>query len=133
MIKNIITFTLLIILISFDINADGDEVVIEEGQKWSLEKRSNKLSPTNSKVLYFFSTDAYNTYHARMFSDLYIVDGRNLVRLNTGDKIEVIQPKHQSKVYEVKLLSGYEKNRKYFVIKEDLLNDYKLVEKTNEI
>ena len=37
MIKNIITFTLLIILISFDINADGDEVVIEEGQKWSLE------------------------------------------------------------------------------------------------
>ena len=34
--------------------ADGDEVVIEEGQKWSLEKRSNKLSPTNSKVLYFF-------------------------------------------------------------------------------
>ena len=133
MIKNIITFTLLIILISFDINADGDEVVIEEGQKWSLEKRSNKLSPTNSKVLYFFSTDAYNTYQARIFSDLYIVDGRNLVRLNTGDKIEVIQPKHQSKVYEVKLLSGYEKDRKYFVIKEDLLNDYKLVEKTNEI
>ncbi len=133
MIKNIITFTLLIILISFDINADGDEVVIEEGQKWSLEKRSNKLSPTNSKVLYFFSTDAYNTYQARIFSDLYIVDGRNLVRLNTGDKIEVIQPKHLSKVYEVKLLSGYEKDRKYFVIKEDLLNDYKLVEKTNEI
>ena len=133
MIKNIITFTLLIILISFEINADGDEVVIEEGQKWSLEKRSNKLSPTNSKVLYFFSTDAYNTYQARIFSDLYIVDGRNLVRLNTGDKIEVIQPKHQSKVYEVKLLSGYEKDRKYFVIKEDLLNDYKLVEKTNEI
>ena len=133
MIKNIITFTLLIILISFEINADGDEVVIEEGQKWSLEKRSNKLSPTNSKVLYFFSTDAYNTYQARIFSDLYIVDGRNLVRLNTGDKIEVIQPKHQSKVYEVKLLSGYEKNRKYFVIKEDLLNDYKLIEQTNEI
>ena len=132
MIKNIITFTLLIILISFDINADGDEVVIEEGQKWSLEKRSNKLSPTNSKVLYFFSTDAYNTYQARIFSDLYIVDGRNLLSLNTGDQIEVIQPRLQSKVYEVKLLSGYEKNRKYFVIKEDLLNDYKLIEKTNE-
>ena len=133
MLKKIVIFTSLIILISFDINADSDEVVIEEGQKWSLEKRSNKLSPTNSKVLYFFSTDAYNTYQARIFSDLYIVDGRNLVRLNTGDKIEVIQPKHQSKVYEVKLLSGYEKDRKYFVIKEDLLNDYKLVEKTNEI
>ena len=123
-------------MISFEINADGDEVVIEKGQKWSLEKKSNKLSTANSKVLYFFSTDAYNTYHARIFSDwssMTIVDGRNLVRLNTGDQIEVIQARHQSKVYEVKLLSGYEKNRKYFVIKEDLLNDYKLIEEPNEI
>ena len=135
MFKNIIIFTSLILIISFEINADGDEVVIEKGQKWSLETRSNKLSPANSKVLYFFSTDAYNTYYARIFSDwssMTIVDGRNLVRLNTGDQIEVIQPRHQSKVYEVKLLSGYEKNRKYFVIKEDLLNDYKLIEKRNE-
>ena len=135
MFKNIIIFTSFILIISFEINADGDEVVIEKGQKWSLEKRSNKLSPANSKVLYFFSTDAYNTYHARIFSDwnsMTIVDGRNLVRLNTGDQIEVIQARHQSKVYEVKLLSGYEKDRKYFVIKEDLLNDYKLIQKTNE-
>ena len=43
MLKKIIIFTSLIILISFDINADSDEVVIEAGQKWSLEKRSNKL------------------------------------------------------------------------------------------
>tara|TARA_B100000579_G_scaffold61054_1_gene44540 strand:+ start:187 stop:597 length:411 start_codon:yes stop_codon:yes gene_type:complete len=135
MFKNIIIFSSLILLISFHINANGDEVVIKEGQKWSLEKRSNKLSPATSKVLYFFSTDAYNTYHSRIFSDwnsVTLVDGRNLVRLNTGDQIEVIQPRHQSKVYEVKLLNGYEKNRKYFVIKEDLLNDYKLIEKTNE-
>ena len=120
MLRNIIIFTSLILFISFDLNAGGDEVVIEEGQKWSLEKRSNKLSPANSKVLYFFSTDAYNTYHARIFSDwssMTIVDGRNLVRLNTGDQIEVIQSRHQSKVYEVKLLTGHEKDRKYFVIK----------------
>ena len=136
MFKNIIIFSSLILLISFDIISDEGEVAIEKGQKWSLEKRSNKLSTANSKVLYFFSTDAYNTYHARIFSDwssMTIVDGRNLVRLNTGDQIEVIQPRHQSKVYEVKLLSGYEKNRKYFVIKEDLLNDYKLIEESNEI
>ena len=95
MLKKIIIFTSLIILISFDINADSDEVVIEAGQKWSLEKRSNKLSPANSKVLYFFSTDAYNTYYARIFSDwssMTVVDGRNVVRLKTGDQIEVIQP-----------------------------------------
>ena len=135
MLKKTIILSSFVLLVSFDINSKGDDVVIEEGQKWTLEKRSNKLSPANSKVLYFFSTDAYNTYHARIFSDwssMTIVDGRNLVRLNTGDQIEVIQPRHQSKVYEVKLLTGYEKDRKYFVIKEDLLNDYKLIEKTNE-
>ena len=136
MLKKIIIFTSLIILISFDINADSDEVVIESGQKWSLEKRSNKLSPANSKVLYFFSTDAYNTYYARIFSDwnsFSVIDSRNLVRLNTGDQIEVIKPVHQAKVYEVKLLSGYEKNRKYFVIKDDLINDYILSKDKDEI
>ena len=39
MIKNIITFTLLIILISFDINADGDEVVIEEDENNEIEEQ----------------------------------------------------------------------------------------------
>ena len=38
MFKNIIIFTSFILIISFEINADGDEVVIEKGQKWSLEK-----------------------------------------------------------------------------------------------
>ena len=52
-----------------------------------------------------------------------------IVELNTGDQIEVIQPKHQSRVYEVKdCYLDMRKNRKYFVIKEDLLNDYKLIE-----
>ena len=125
----------LIFLISY---AHTDEKVshdIEKGQIWSLEARSNKLSVGNSKVLYFFSNDAYNTYRARRFSDwdrFSIVDGRNLVRLNKGDRVEILQPKFQSNVYEVKLLDGFEKNRKYFLIKEDLLNDFKLLEHDNQ-
>ena len=125
----------LICLISY---AHTDEKVsqhIEKGQIWSLESRSNKLSVGNSKVLYFFSNDAYNTYRARRFSDwdrFSIVDGRNLVRLNKGDRVEILQPKFQSNVYEVKLLDGFEKNRKYFLIKEDLLNDFKLLEHDNQ-
>ena len=125
----------LIFLISY---AHTDEKVshdIEKGQIWSLESRSNKLSVGNSKVLYFFSNDAYNTYRARRFSDwdrFSIVDGRNLVRLNKGDRVEILQPKFQSNVYEVKLLDGFEKNRKYFLIKEDLLNDFKLLEHDNQ-
>ena len=131
-----ILYVPLIFLISY---AHSDEEVsydIAKGQIWSLEARSNKLSVGNSKVLYFFSNDAYNTYRARRFSDwdrFSIVDGRNLVRLNKGDRVEILQPKFQSNVYEVRLIDGFEKNRKYFLIKEDLLNDFKLLEYDNQI
>ena len=87
-------------------------------------------------LLYFFPNDAYNTYRARRFSDwdrFSIVDGKNLVRLNTGDRVEILQPKFQSNVYEVRLIDGFKKNRKYFLIKEDLLHDFKLLEHDNQI
>ena len=110
---------------------DNETSKIEIGQTWSLETRSNKSSIGDSEVLYFFSNDAYNTYQARRFSDwdrFSIVDGRNLVRLNTGDRVEILKSKHQSKIYEVKLLDGFQKNRRYFLIKEDLINDFRLME-----
>ena len=131
-----ILYVPLIFLISY---AHTDEKVshdIEKGQIWSLEAKSNKLSIGNSKVLYFFSSDAYNTYRARRFSDwdrFAIVDGRNLVRLNKGDRVEILHPKFQSNVYEVRLIDGFEKNRKYFLIKEDLLHDFKLLDHDNQI
>ncbi|MFL2715413.1 MAG: hypothetical protein ACJ0FR_04910 [Gammaproteobacteria bacterium] len=126
----------LIFLISFaQTKEERATTVIEKGQIWSLEAQSNKLSIGNSKVLYFFPNDAYNTYRARKFSDwdsFSIIDGRNLVRLNKGDRVEILQSKFQSNVYEVKLMDGYEKNRKYFLIKEDLLDDFKLLEHDNQ-
>ena len=93
------------------------------------------MSVGNSKVLFFFSNDAFNTYQARKFSDwdnFSIIDSRNLVRLNTGDQIKIVNSRYQEKIYEVILLDGFEKNRKYFVIKEDLLNDFKLMEQNHE-
>jgi hypothetical protein len=131
-----ILYVPLIFLISY---AHTDEKVshdIKKGQIWSLEAKSNKLSIGNSKVLYFFPNDAYNTYRARRFSDwdrFSIVDGRNLVRLNKGDRVEILHPKFQSNVYEVRLIDGFEKNRKYFLIKEDLLHDFKLLDHDNQI
>ena len=119
------------ILLSQNINSENNETVIEEGQTWTLEKRSTKFSPTNSKVLYYFSIDAFNTYQARKFNDwdqFSIVDGRNLVRLNKGDRIKIIKSKHQEEIYEVELLDGFEKNKKYYVIKEDLFLDFSLME-----
>ena len=124
-------FILLICIFYFTgiFNAKDALPPIEQGQTWYLESRSNKLTPSSSKVLYFFSNDAYNTYQARIFSDwdrFSIIDSRNLVRLNKGDRIEILNSKHFEKIYEVKLLDGFEKNRKYYVIKDDLIRHYKL-------
>ena len=126
-------FILLTFIFSFTsiFDAKDTQPAIEESQKWYLESRSNKLTPSNSKVLYFFSNDAYNVLQARLFSDwdrFSIIDSKNLVRLNTGDRVEILKSKHFEKIYEVKLLDGFEKNRKYFVIKDDLLRHYKLSE-----
>ena len=124
-------FILLTFIFSFTsiFDAKDTQPSIEEGQTWYLESRSNKLTPSNSKVLYFFSNDAYNIHQARLFSDwdrFSIIDSKNLVRLNTGDRVEILKSKHFEKIYEVKLLDGFEKNRKYYVIKDDLLKHYKL-------
>ena len=132
-----IKFILVIALISTSpiFVAKDDVSSIEIGQTWYLESRSNKLSPASSKVLYFFPNDAYNTYRARIFSDwdsFSLIDSRNLVRLNTGDRLRVLNSKYFDKIYEVELLDGFEKNKKYFVIRDDLLNDYKLLEKISE-
>ena len=122
-------------LFTFNLSASNEEISVEQGQTWSLIKKSNRLSLHNSKVLYFFSTDAYNTYQARKFNDwneYSVTDSRNLVRLNKGDRIKIMNSKHQEKIYEVELLDGFEKNRKYFVIKEDLVSDFILMEQSNE-
>ena len=101
----------------------------QTGDKWYLNANSNKLSPTNSKVLYFMPNDAYHTYRARKFGDwdvFSIVDSRNIERLNKGDAIEIIDTKYNDKVLEVKLLSGFNKGKNFFIITEDLERFYKL-------
>ncbi len=96
-------FILLTFIISFTAIFNAKEALpsIEQGQTWYLESISNKLNPSTSKVLYYFSSDAYNTYQARIFSDwdrFSIIDSRNLVRLNKGDRIEILNSKHFEKI-----------------------------------
>ena len=127
-----ILLLLFVTFTSFTFIADEDASAVEIGQTWQLTSRSNKASLSGSKVLYFFSTDAYHTHQARIFSNwdnFSIVDSRNLVRLNKGDRVKILNIKHNQKVYQVELLDGFEKNKKYFVIKDDLFNDFKLMEK----
>ena len=84
--------------------------MFQTGDKWYLSANSNKLSSTDSKVLYFMPNDAYHTYRARKFGnwDIFsIVDSRNIERLNKGDAIEIIDSKYNDKVYKVKLLEWF--------------------------
>ena len=104
------------------------EPLFQTGEKWYLSANSNKLSPTNSKVLYFMPNDAYHTYRARKFGDWDIfsmVDSRNIERLNKGDVIEIIDTKYNEEIIEVKLLSGFNKDKNFYVIKDDLKRFYK--------
>ena len=103
------------------------ENIFNEGDHWVLEARSNRLS-SDSKVLYYMPSDAYHTYYAREFGDwdtFSIVDSRDIERLSKGDVIQIIESEYNEKVYKVKLLSGFNKGRIFYVITEDLINYYK--------
>jgi len=128
-------FTSLLFLMSSH-NIYADDMPINVGQEWFLDSRSNKLSPTNSKVLYFMPNDAYHTYRARQFGDwdiFSIVDDRNLERLNKGDIIKIVGTSYNKAIYKVTLMNGFNKNKDFYVIAEDLIKYYKpLKEKKNE-
>ena len=120
-------FISLLFLISFH-HVYADNMPITIGQEWFLDSRSNKLSPTNSKVLYFMPSDAYHTYRARQFGDwdlFSLVDARNIERLNKGDIIKIVEPSFNEKIYQVSLMNGFNKNKNFYVITEDLIKYYK--------
>ena len=111
-----------------------DETKVQKpspGDIWQLETRSSKLSNSGSEVLYFLPSDAYNTYRARKFNDwdeFSVVDSRDIEKLNTGYKIQILELKFNSKIYKVKLLDGMNKNRNYFIIAEELERNYIFME-----
>ena len=105
------------------------------GDIWQLETRSSRLSNSGSEVLYYLPSDAYNTYRARKFNDwdeFSVVDSRDIEKLNTGYKIQLIESKFNSKIYKVKLLDGMNRNRNYFMIAEELERNYKFMENVDE-
>ena len=105
----------------------SEQDLINKGDNWVLEARSNRLS-SDSKVLYHIPSDAYHTYHAREFGDwdvFSMVDSRDIERLSKGDVIQIIESEYNEKVYKVKLLSGFNRNKNFYIITEELRNYYK--------
>ena len=117
------------------IASGNDQDFLNNGDNWVLDAKSNRLS-SDSKVLYHIPSNAYHTYYARKFGDWDIfsmVDSRDIERLSKGDVIQIIEAEYNSKIYKVRLLSGFNKNKNFYVIAEDLKNYYKPIqEQINE-
>lgn len=123
----------LIVLISFGASAafaethsDQDQTVIES--VWQLDRNASSLSSRgNGQVLYFFSSDAYQTYQARKFQNwdnFSVVDVRNLIRLKKNQKIKIQKSQFNNSIYAVELLSGFHKGKTYYLIAEELKKNF---------
>ena len=96
------------------------------GSVWQLDRNSSSSKFSgHGQVLYFFSSDAYQTYNARKFShwDTFsAVDSRDLVRLKKQQKIKLQNSKFNEAIYEVTLLDGFYAGKTYFLIADELKN-----------
>ena len=105
------------------------------GTVWQLERNgSSSISYGNGQVVYFFSSDAYQTYQSRRFShwdSFSVVDSRDLVRLKKRQKIQLQKSKFNEAIYEVQLLDGFHAGKTYYLIAEELKKNF-IQEKDNE-
>ena len=105
--------------------SEGEELSII-GSVWQLDRNSSSSKFSgHGQVLYFFSSDAYQTYNARKFShwDTFsAVDSRDLVRLKKHQKIKLQNSKFNEAIYEVTLLDGFYAGKTYFLIADELKN-----------
>ena len=114
--------------------ASEDEESSIIGTVWQLSRNSSSSKFSgHGQVLYFFSSDAHQTYNARKFShwDTFsAVDSRDLVRLKKHQKIKLQNSKFNEAIYEVTLLDGFYAGKTYFLIADELKNFTQ--EKNNE-
>jgi hypothetical protein len=114
--------------------AGEDEESSIIGTVWQLSRNSSSSKFSgHGQVLYFFSSDAHQTYNARKFShwDTFsAVDSRDLVRLKKHQKIKLQNSKFNEAIYEVTLLDGFYAGKTYFLIADELKNFTQ--EKNNE-
>ena len=100
----------------------------QAGSIWQLVKNgSPNLSSGPGQVVYFFSSDAYQTYRSRkfqMWDQFSSVDSRNLVRLQKKDAVKILDFKFEGAIYKVELLDGFHKGKKYYLIGEELKKNF---------
>ena len=123
-------YFLLLLIFFFYVDAPAEASAKEDpsivGTVWQLDRNSSSSKFSgHGQVLYFFSSDAYQTYNARKFShwdSFSAVDSRDLVRLKKRQKIKVQNSKFNKAIYEVTLLDGFYAGKNYFLIAGELKN-----------
>ena len=127
---HIYTYFLFLVIFFFLPNLPAEASEEEElsiiGSVWQLDRNSSSSKFSgHGQVLYFFSSDAYQTYNARKFShwDTFsAVDSRDLVRLKKHQKIKLQNSKFNEAIYQVTLLDGFYAGKTYFLIADELKN-----------
>lgn len=125
----------LIALFSFGaIDAVTDEQTldpenfIEIGSTYVIDQNFsvNRNFSSKGQVLFLTPGDAYRNMQAQRYQDwsYATVDSRNLYRVVRNDTVKIIGKKFNEAIIEVELLTGPEKGRKYFVIKDDLESNF---------
>ena len=127
--KYLIIFSLILLIPNLFAETKDDLETDLNGTVWELVKNgSYNSSFGNGQVVYFLSSDAYQTYRSRKFQtwDTFsIVDGRNLIRLKKNDGIQIVESKMNNSIYEVKLLNGFHKGKTYYLIADELEKNFK--------
>jgi len=127
--RYLIIFSLALLIPNLFAKTTNDSETDLIGTVWQLDKNSSQSSSFGiGQVVYFLSSDAYQTYRSRKFQtwDTFsIVDGRNLVRLKKNDGIQIVESKMNNSIYEVKLLNGFHKGKTYYLIADELEKNFK--------
>ena len=108
----------------------NNEIAIVPDQEWILVTRSSNF-PYVGEPLYMYYTDALNTYRAREYNEwdvFALVDSRNLERIKKDSKIKIVEMVHNNKIVKVK---SKDHKKELYIIKEDLLKKFELVEEMN--
>jgi hypothetical protein len=126
------TIPLLIVFsFCFQVNAitkEAPKEIPEIGSYLVINSNYSKgrFFSSEGQVLYFVPGDAYRIMQARRFQDWEFVDvdDRNLYRVVKNDAIKIIETLFSGSVVKVELLTGPEKGRKYFAIRDELEKNF---------
>ena len=126
---------LIVISFCFQANATSKEdskETLEIGEYLVINSNHSKsrFLSSEGQVFYFVPGDAYRIMQARRFQDWEFVDvdARNLYRVVKNDVIKIIETLFSGSIVKVELLTGPEKGRKYFAIKDELEKNFIKVE-----